>query len=512
MTHFVNPILNADWSDPDAIRVDDTYYMTASTFNRVPGLPVLRSNDLVQWELIGHALPRLVPEDHFSLPRRGCGVWAPAIRHHDGRFVIVYPDPDHGIFVITADDPAGPWSEPHLLYAASGVIDPCPFWDDDGRAYLVHGWARTRSGFSNILTMVEVTPDLSAVISPSRDVVDGDRLPGYSVLEGPKMHKRDGWYWIFAPAGSVPTGWQSAFRARDPWGPYEGRILLAQGDTNVNGPHQGAWVEGADGSDWFVHFQDRGPVGRVVHLQPMRWGADGWPRLGTAALRDDAGTEYGEPVPAGEGPTPTDAPAAMGIARSDDWSSGIGLQWFWQGNPREDWLTWRADGRLGLRTHSPDPQNLRHLPRILAQRLPGVAFEARTTIAMDGMSPGSRAGLVALGDVYGWVGLRQDEQGGMHLVVARGGATRDERDLVTRRLDPHAGTVHLRVRGDDASALTFGWSLDGETWTDASEAVPAASNLWTGAHLGVFATGTPESDGSGAGEAAFGAFEMSLAV
>src|SRR5690625_215945 len=144
MTHFINPILNADWSDPDAIRVGDEYFMTASTFNRSPGLPVLRSNDLVTWEIIGHALTRLTPDDHFALPRHGCGVWAPALRHHDGRFYIVYGDPDHGIFVLSAENPAGPWTEPHVLYAASGVIDPGPFWDDDGRAYIVHRWESGR--------------------------------------------------------------------------------------------------------------------------------------------------------------------------------------------------------------------------------------------------------------------------------------------------------------------------------------------------------------------------------
>lgn len=510
MTHFINPILNADWSDPDAIRVGDEYFMTASTFNRSPGLPVLRSNDLVTWEIIGHALTRLTPDDHFALPRHGCGVWAPALRHHDGRFYIVYGDPDHGIFVLSAENPAGPWTEPHLLYAASGVIDPCPFWDDDGRAYIVHGWARTRAGFSNLLTMVEVTPDLTSIMSQPRDIIDGARLPGYSVLEGPKMHKRDGWYWIFAPAGSVPTGWQSAFRSREPWGPYEDRILLAQGDTDVNGPHQGAWVEGADGTDWFVHFQDRGSVGRVVHLQPMRWAEDGWPRMGTAALPDAPEMDYGEPVAQGEGPQPTSAPAARGIATSDDWTGGPGLQWTWQGNPAGNWISARTDGRLAINTHAPDPGNLRHSPRILTQRLPGAAFETTTTVELDSVAPGARGGFVALGEQYGWVGIKLDGDGHARVVVARGGETRQEEEIAGADLDPQTRVVHLRVTGSAKHALTFSWSIDGQQWTDAPEPVMATPNKWTGTHLGLFAVAPPESDGQGKGAAVFGPFTLHI--
>jgi beta-xylosidase len=143
---YRNPVLHADWSDPDVIRVGADFYLVASSFHRVPGLPILHSRDLVNWSIVGHGLPRLEPEEVFRTPQHGCGVWAPAIRHHDGRFWIVYPDPDRGIFVITAEDPAGPWSSPRLLKAGRGLIDPCPLWDDDGCAYLVHAWAKSRAG------------------------------------------------------------------------------------------------------------------------------------------------------------------------------------------------------------------------------------------------------------------------------------------------------------------------------------------------------------------------------
>ena len=129
---YKNPVLHADYSDPDAIRVGDTYYLTSSSFNSTPGLPLLQSKDMVNWELVGYALPNLVPAEHFAVPRLGDGVWAPCLRYHDGKFWIFYPDPDFGIFVMTAERFPGPWSKPHLLLAGKGIIDPTPLWDDDG--------------------------------------------------------------------------------------------------------------------------------------------------------------------------------------------------------------------------------------------------------------------------------------------------------------------------------------------------------------------------------------------
>src|SRR4030042_6694771 len=135
---YRNPILHADYSDPAVVRVGDDYYMTASSFNCAPGLPVLHSKDLVNWDLIAHALPQQIPFDVFSKPQHGNGSWAPAIRYRDGEFCIYYPDPDYGIYLVKARNPAGPWSEPLLVKNAKGWIDPCPFWDDDGNAYLVN--------------------------------------------------------------------------------------------------------------------------------------------------------------------------------------------------------------------------------------------------------------------------------------------------------------------------------------------------------------------------------------
>ena len=258
-----------------------------------PGLPILHSRDLVNWTLVGHALPRLVPEAVFRVPQHGKGVWAPAIRHHAGRFWIYYPDPDFGIYVTTAVDPRGEWSPPSLVLPGKGLIDPCPLWDDDGTVWLVHAWARSRAGFNNVITLRRLTPDgLAAADDGGVVIIDGNELPGYRTLEGPKLYKRGGEYLLFAPAGGVATGWQSVFRARDIRGPYRSRIVLDQGRSAVNGPHQGAWVDTPSGEDWYLHFQDKGPYGRIVHLEPMTWSEDGWPVIGWDPDRNGRG----EPV------------------------------------------------------------------------------------------------------------------------------------------------------------------------------------------------------------------------
>src|SRR4051812_17089063 len=156
---YRNPILYADYSDPDVIRVGDDFYLVASSFNAVPGLPILHSRDLVNWTIIGHGLAHNPLFDSSEKPQHGNGVWAPAIRFHNGEFYIFYPDPDWGIYVIKAKDPAGPWSIPIPIKAAKGWIDPCPFWDDDGRAYLVSAFARSRSGIKSMLVISRMSED-----------------------------------------------------------------------------------------------------------------------------------------------------------------------------------------------------------------------------------------------------------------------------------------------------------------------------------------------------------------
>jgi beta-xylosidase len=275
---YKNPILHADYSDPDAIRLGEDFYMISSSFNAAPGLPILHSRDLVNWTIIGHALPRQFPVMDFSKPQHGNGVWAPSIRHHNGLFYIYFPDPDQGIFLTTAKNISGPWSKPVMVEAGKGLIDPCPLWDTNGKAYLVHAFAGSRAGLKSVIVVKEMNAAGDSTIGNSVMVYDGHGID--ATIEGPKFYKRNNFYYIFAPAGGVSTGWQLVLRSRNIYGPYERKVVMDQGNSPINGPHQGAWVKTSTGEDWVLHFQDIDAYGLVVHLQPMAWKND-WPVIGT---------------------------------------------------------------------------------------------------------------------------------------------------------------------------------------------------------------------------------------
>ena len=481
---YQNPILNADYSDPDGVRVGDTYYMTASSFNSAPGLPLLQSKDLVNWTLVGHALPKLVPSAHFAKPRTGQGVWAPSLRHHDGKFWIFYPDPDFGIYVITAKDFAGPWSEPHLLLPGKGIIDPAPLWDEDGKAWLIHAWAKSRAGVNNFLTLRSMSPDGKRLLDlDGKVIIDGNKLPGYRTLEGPKLYKHEGWYYVFAPAGGVEEGWQSVFRSRSIGGPYEDRIVLEQGETAINGPHQGAWMRAQDGKDWFIHFQDRKAYGRVTHLQPMTW-VDGWPIMGQPGPKPGIGnpvTSWVKPV--------AGLPLAVPPTTDEFGGKTLGLQWQWNANPQAGWYSLAARPgylRLPVMAYPESKGFVRAAPNILTQKLPATAFTAETRIELHKAADGDRAGLILNGMSYANLGLRK--QGGeLQLVYTtctpfKPRCTENETVLLPKA--PNA--ITLRMSMAEGAQAQFLYSLDGKEFTPAGAPFAATKGHWVGAQMGLY--------------------------
>jgi beta-xylosidase len=501
---YVNPILDADWPDPDVIRIGDRYVLVASSFNRSPGLPVLVSADLVHWSIASHALDRIHPVEHFELPRHGQGVWAPSIRFHDGLLRIYYPDPDRGIFVVTAPGPEGPWTEPVAVLEGLGLIDPCPLFDGE-HVYLVHGWAASRSGRSNELTVVELDASGTRPIGIPRTVVDGDEVPGCTTLEGPKFYRRGDDYWIFAPAGGVATGWQLAFRSTSPWGPYESRIVLEQGESAVNGPHQGGWVTANDGSDWFAHFQDTGVFGRVVHLQPMEW-RDGWPVMGdpreglpgqpVAEMRWSSSRATKEPAYLDH---PRFVPPAPGVpSRSDDFAStSLAPQWHWQANPRPDQMTLRGDGTLVLPLRSNDSGNIRTLPQVLSQQLPSSPTTVTTTLRLDSTVDGARAGLTVLGTEYAWIGLVVSG-GAVRVGGGRGPGHRGDRAFVESAPVASDVPVELRLRSRGDARVDFAWRQGEGDWNEAIVPFRAKQGTWIGAEIGLFSAAPYGSENTGA--------------
>jgi beta-xylosidase/pectin methylesterase-like acyl-CoA thioesterase len=490
---YRNPILHADYSDPDAIRVGDTYYMTASSFNSVPGLPLLTSRDLVHWSLVGHALPRLVPEAHFSVPRYGDGVWAPCLRYHDGKFWIFYPDPDFGVYVITATNFAGPWTAPYLFLPGKGIIDPTPLWDDDGKAYLLHAWAKSRAGFNNVLTLRQMSPDARHLLDEKGVVIiDGNRLSGYKTLEGPKFYKREGWYYVFAPAGGVEEGWQAVFRSSSITGPYEDRVVMEQGGSAVNGPHQGAWIRTQGGGDWFMHFQDKKAYGRIVHLQPMQW-RDGWPVIGAPGGKSITGN----PVAAWHRPV-TVASLAAPEAGDEFNAAALGPQWQWNANPQPAWSSLTAHpGWLRLAVvATPEARDyVRAAPNILTQKLPAESFTVDTRVELRDAQDGDRAGLILNAMSYAWLGLRKQEGRTQLVYTTCTPAALRCTEQQTVVLDKAPAALNLRMQMRSGAVASFSYSGDGQAYIPVGEPFAAAKGRWVGAQMGLFNVGGRQSAG-----------------
>jgi|GEM_PF-92290 len=509
---YTNPILHADYSDPDAIRVGDDYYMTASSFNCMPGLPVLHSKDLVNWSIIGYALQELAPAEVYDKPQHGKGVWAPAIRWHNGEYYIYYPDPDYGIYVVKAKDPAGPWSKPSLVVGGKGLIDPCPLFEPDGkggqRAWLVNGWAGSRAEVNSLLTIRPLTPDGMQTAGEARMVFDGhDRHP---TVEGPKLYKRNGYYYIFAPAGGVPTGWQLVLRSKDIYGPYEEKIVMDQGASIINGPHQGAWVDTKSGGSWFLHFQDKGAYGRIVHLQPMQWIKD-WPVIGI----DKDGDGKGEPVLTYTRPVKT-ITKETSIPTSDEFNSyAPGPQWQWQANPR---ITWSAEipgsGCLRLfAIHPPsDGNNLWSVPNLLLQKFPAPDFSATARIRLTADAAGKKCGLLIMGLDYAYIALQKEadgfslvqarcvdaEKGGEEKIIARqvissaSSADQPSGNRPPATVAPATSYLYFRVTVTSPDAqCRFSYSYDGNEYMMIGEPFNAKEGKWIGAKMGLFCLNAP---------------------
>jgi beta-xylosidase len=482
--HYRNPVLHADYSDPDAIRVGDTYYMTSSSFNSAPGLPLLASKDMVNWELVGHALPNQVPAERYAAARHGDGVWAPCLRYHDGKFWIFYPDPDLGIFVMTAERFAGPWSAPALLLSGKGIIDPTPLWDDDGKAYLLHGWAKSRAGINNLLTLRSMAPDASRLLdAQGQIVIDGNKLPGYKTLEGPKFYKANGYYYVFAPAGGVEDGWQAVFRSRSIHGPYDVRTVMDQGASPINGPHQGAWVRAQDGSDWFLHFQDKQAYGRVVHLQPMRW-VDGWPVIGADGPHGGIGQPvltYRKPVAGGTVKVP---------ATSDEFDApALGLQWQWNANSQPGWYSLTEQpGVLRLHTTAaPESAGyVRAAPSILAQKLPAPQFVVNTRVQLNGAQDGDRAGLILNAMQYAWLGLRKAGDATQLVYTTCSPAKVRCTEATSVLLASAPSSLYLRMEMAEGGIARFSYSTDNASFVAAGAPFTVSKGRWVGAQVGVF--------------------------
>jgi beta-xylosidase len=479
---YKNPIIFADYSDPDVIRFGDAFYLTASSFQYTPGLPILKSYNLVDWELIGYALDK-IPEKAYDRPRFSCGVWAPAMRVHDGKVWIFYGMPDEGIFAVWADCPEGPWSEPILIKEGKGLIDPCPIWEENGDAYVVHAYAKSRIGFKSVLGIFQFQKNGKPYDGQDRLLYNGH--PDQFTIEGPKVYKREDYYYILAPVGGVTTGWQLAMRSKNLMGPYEVKEVLHQGQSAVNGPHQGGLVEDFAGKTYFIHFQDKGAYGRICHLQPVLW-EDDWPLMG----------QNGEPVEGGPLPTAkyqTDR-EPMSLQASDDFAGpSLGYQWQWSANPPGHAYSLADGNNPGLYLNALNltgrsSYNLWDQAQVLSQKLikPRQGFAVK--LDASALADKNAAGLVILGASY--MSLRLEKEEG-HYFLSLVRADEGQEETVLERQSWSGSEILLGLEvcpknpAGEALARFYYGQEEKKVYLEAEEILKP--HTWTGARVGLYA-------------------------
>ena len=511
---YNNPVINADYSDPDVCvgPSGEDYYMTASSFQCTPGLPILHSRDMVNWEIVGYALKSLYEGDcklteHYNNVQHGNGVWAPSIRYHKGEYYIYWGDPDHGVYMVKTKDPAGEWEKPVCVIRGKGYIDTTPLWDEDGRCYLVNGWANSRSKFASVLTVREMSADGTRAIGQPVIVFDGNGTENRT-CEGPKFYKRDGWYWIMCPAGGVPEGFQLAMRSKSPYGPYEAKKVLQQGKTAINGPHQGAWVHTKYGEDWFLHFQDKEAYGRVMHLNPVDW-TTGWPVMG----------RKGEPVATYQKPKASST-VLVNPVESDEFNAPtIGRQWQWQANYDEKFGVPTAFGTMRIYTHKLDTdwKNLWPVPNMLLQKTPADEFTVTAKLRFTSKADGQMGGIIMMGHNYQALVVRREGKEFKLLILTcqdadRGKAQQEElvatlKPTAEDKIDYKPGIhedIYLRLQVSNAEAgvahggkplVSFAWSQNGKKFTPCGSQYEMKQGKWIGAKFGFVAVDTnPKTD------------------
>ena len=490
---YTNPILKGDYSDPDVIRVGNDFYMTSSSFTYFPGMPILHSTDLVHWEHIGYAAASL-PFPAYENTNHKKGTWAPCMRYHNGTFYVYVCAPDEGLLVFTAKDPAGPW---RMTLAAdeTGWIDPTVLFDDDGQVYLVHAWARSRAAIDSRLFLHRMNADGTKVADGGIEIFHEERR--HPTTEGPKLYKRNGYYYIMSPAGGVKTGWQLILRSKNIEGPYEEKVVLHQGTTSVNGPHQGGWVDTPFGEDYFIHFQDIYPYGRIPHLQPVHW-VDDWPLMGVC--REEGG--IGEPVT--EAPMPKGLPVMEnGIYTSDEFTGDkLGLQWQWQANPRQEWYS-MTENPEALRLNTcriPRTGTLFHAGNFLSQLMQSYDFTWTVRVDLTAKEPGDRAGIAMMGYKYHYLALEEGHNGA-RIVLTDGEAVDMPRGYIEQVTERMAETVsiarteawlRMQVRSDFSGEhprlfVQYSYSEDGSAFIPVGEEREGFAGGWTGARPGIFA-------------------------
>lgn len=475
---FTNPLMWGDWPDPDVIRVGDDFYFVSTSMHYVPGSPVARSKDLVNWEMVGYAVPRYDEDPRYDMKGGNAylkGSWANTIRYHNGTFYVGFCTPngsanEPGHFSIaTAKDPKGPWTRTIL---GAYLYDPGLFFDDDGKVYVAHGQQK--------LFITELNADALSVKTPQKEIYNNREFP---YLEGSHVYKINGKYYILGATGGT-AGRQICLRADHIYGPYESKEVINDDHTYPgNGLHQGGMVQLKDGSWWFIIMQDRGPIGRVPNLEPVTW-VDGWPMIG----------EKGKGVETYKKPTVGKTFPVVIPATSDDFSKAeLGLQWQWNHNPDDQ--KWTLKERKGyLRLKAGKAAKLSEARNTLTQRVQGPKSSGTVEMDVSALKDGNVAGFGIFQFPYAFVAVEQ--KGGQKSIVM----VNDDNRITTipfqgNKIWIKADVTHIGFKA------TFAYSTDGKKFTAIGNTLNMGLGLdWTANRFALFNYSTEEAGVNGSAD------------
>ena len=464
---FTNPVIAADFPDPDVILVDSTYYMVTTTMFTFPGVPILKSHDLVNWEYCCNAVPRFDFSPCYDLAgcsRYGHGQWATSLKYHNGKFYLLFITLDEGGFLCTAAKPEGPWQIREL---PRGFYDPGLFFDEDGRMYVAHGY--------NKIYVTELDANFAARGSDSL-VYTGDIRGG---LEGTHVYKTNGYYYLYCTYGGL-DGFQVALRSKSIYGPYEQKVVIRDTTHGVNyGIHQGALIKTRTGEWWTMLFVDNGPLGRFPSLQPVTW-ENGWPMVG---VNGKAIVTFRKPNVGKEYPMTT-------LPTSDEFEGAeLGMQWSWNHNPDpEKWSLTDRPGYLRLKTASvvdslPKARNTL-TQRILAYYSDTLASVGAAKMDIRYLKDGDIAGLAIFQDPYAFIGVKRIN-GKNFVVMVNNGKTIDSSAVTGSTIYLRASAIH----GSGAAPLyhaktapgsgtaSFSYSLDDRAFRKIGDELHMRFNL-----------------------------------
>ena len=474
---YRNPVLPADYSDLDCIRVGSDYYAISSTFQYSPGVVILQSRDLVNWRIADHAVPdvtQISPEMNWDrMNRSGTGIWAGAIRFHAGKFWVYFGTPDEGYFMTTATNAAGPWSLLAHVLKAKGWDDCCPFWDDDGQGYLIGSQFGKDpvNGKKYNIHLWKLSPDGKKLMDGS-DVI----LHQSNGSEANKLYKWNGLYYHYfsevRAEGRVPM----MGRATNIAGPYEYRQIGHVKKGVDYEPNQGGIVQSVSGEWWFFTHHGSGDwSGRITSLLPVTW-TNGWPIIGELGADGIGNMVWSATKPVKNSPRIT--------PQTDDEFSAATLspQWEWHYQPRaENWSLTERPGYLRLHAFKGlHGDNLLKVGNVLTQR----PFRTSTNVVtvkmeLSGMADGQSAGLFHF-TTAGYAGVGVTQSNGARQLIYRLGLN------VERGAEVKGSSVWLRSTWGLDGVCRFYRSLDGKTFEPAGESYQMKWASYRGDRIGLF--------------------------